>query len=102
MWILSDMTVLQLYFRSLNVERRTLYQETFFDFLCKYSKLLNVITSGQTKSDNINRMITIADDFCSVFFSKWDLLNMKTIAVDNINRGFLFSNVNRTYEMWWK
>ncbi len=35
-------------------------------------KPLNVITSGQAKSDNINRMITIAGCFYLVGFSKWD------------------------------
>jgi hypothetical protein len=34
-------------------------------------KPLNVITLGQTKSDNINRMITITGYFYLVSFSKW-------------------------------
>ena len=34
---------------------------------------LNVITVGQTKIDNINRMITITDDFNLLIFSKWDV-----------------------------
>ena len=33
---------------------------------------LSVITLGQTKSDNINRMITITDDVYLVIFSKSD------------------------------
>ena len=33
-------------------------------------KPLNVITSGQTKSDRINRMITITDDIYLVIYSK--------------------------------
>ena len=36
-------------------------------------KPLNVITLSQSKSDNINQMITITDDFYLVFFSKWDI-----------------------------
>ena len=36
-------------------------------------RLLNVITMGQTKSDNINRMITIADEFYLVIFSEWNI-----------------------------
>ncbi len=35
-------------------------------------KPLNVITLGQTKSDNINRMITITGCFYLVSFTKWD------------------------------
>jgi hypothetical protein len=35
-------------------------------------KPLNVITSGKSKSDNINRMITITDYFYLVVFNKWD------------------------------
>ena len=35
-------------------------------------KALNVITSGQTKSDNISRMITIFDDFYWEIYSKWN------------------------------
>jgi hypothetical protein len=35
-------------------------------------KPLNVITLDQTKSDNINRMITITGCFYLVSFSKWD------------------------------
>ena len=31
-----------------------------------------MITMGQTKSDNINRMITITGDFYLVILSKWD------------------------------
>lgn len=33
--IFSNISVIQLYFRTLNIERRTLYQETLLDFLCK-------------------------------------------------------------------
>ena len=35
-------------------------------------KQLNLITLGQKKSDNINRMITLTSDVCLVIFSKWD------------------------------
>ena len=35
-------------------------------------KPLNVITLGQNKSDNINWMITLTDDFYLVIYSKWD------------------------------
>ncbi len=35
-------------------------------------KPLNVISLGQTKSDNINRMISVTDCFYIVSFSKWD------------------------------
>ncbi len=35
-------------------------------------KPLNVITYGQTKSDNINQMITITGCFYLLSFSKWD------------------------------
>jgi hypothetical protein len=39
----------------------------------KYSKKpLNLITLGQTKSDNINRMITLTGCFYLVSISKWD------------------------------
>jgi len=33
---------------------------------------LNLIILGQTKSDYINRMITMTEDFYLVTFSKWD------------------------------
>ncbi len=40
-------------------------------FLLQY-KPLNVITLGQTKSDNINRMITLTGCIYLVSISKWD------------------------------
>ena len=39
----------------------------------QYKPKLNEITLGQTKSDIINRMITISDDFYKVIFCKWDV-----------------------------
>jgi len=42
-----------------------------------------LITLDQTNSDNINRMITITDDFYLDIFSKWNVWNV--IRVDNIN-----------------
>ncbi len=50
---------------------------------------LNVITLGQNKSDNINRMITITGCFYIVSYSKWDFENIKrliTLTSDNIKR----------------
>ena len=40
------------------------------------TKLLNVITLGQTNSDIINQMITLTDDFYLVIINKWDACNM--------------------------
>jgi len=34
---------------------------------------LNLITLGQTKSDNINRMITIFDEVDLLYLNKWGL-----------------------------
>ena len=39
----------------------------------KQWKPLNVITLGQTKTDKINRMMTITDVFYLVIYSKWDV-----------------------------
>ena len=36
-------------------------------------KPLNVITVDQTKSDHVNRMITITEEFYLVIFSKWEV-----------------------------
>ena len=40
------------------------------------TKLLNVITLGQTNSDIINQMITLTDDFYLVIINEWDACNM--------------------------
>jgi len=47
-------------------------------------KLLNVITLSLIKSDNINRKITITEEFCLLFFCKWDLEMWLHQAADNI------------------
>ena len=39
------------------------------------------MTLGHTKSDNINRMITVTDDFYLVILSKWEFKE-----ADNINQ----------------
>jgi len=36
-------------------------------------KPINMITYGKSKSDNVNRMITITNDIHSVTCIKWDL-----------------------------
>ena len=43
-------------------------------------KLLNVNTSGQTKIDKINQMITITGNFYKVIYSKWDDCNVITLS----------------------
>jgi len=40
--------------------------------LNKVEVACNVITLGQTKSDNINRMIALTDDFYLVIFTAWN------------------------------
>ena len=44
-----------------------------------------MITLGQTESDNINRMITIKDDFYLVIFNKWHVQMGKVVNVKNFN-----------------
>jgi len=46
-------------------------------------KPLNVITSAQTESDNINQMITIIGDFYSVIRIICDFLNVFTSTRNN-------------------
>ena len=40
---------------------------------CTYSGGTVEAAEGRDQSDNINRMITITDDFHSIIFSKWDV-----------------------------
>jgi hypothetical protein len=56
------------------------------EFLCNFSmifthrnkkrKLLNVITLGNNKSDYINRLSKITDDFYLLVLNKWGLCNL--------------------------
>jgi len=48
------------------------------------------ITVETVKSDNINRMITITDDFYSVTIYKWDFQNLITFNSDYVKRISLY------------
>ena len=56
----------------------------------------NVITLGQTKSDNINRITTISDDLYLVIYIKWDftlhdhIKRLITLTSDYIKRLLLY------------
>ena len=50
---------------------------------------LSVITLGQTKSDNINRMITITDDVYLVIFSKNDHIKRPIKLTSDFIKWFL-------------
>ena len=52
-------------------------------------KPLKVISLGQTKSDNINRMITITHDFYLVIFSGWAIEMGLHLTADNINHYYI-------------
>ncbi len=63
---------------------------------------LNVITLGQTKSDNINRMITIAGYSCLVSFSRWDfdyysVADVWVFSHTHLNLKYLFPPDNNTH-----
>ncbi len=47
---------------------------------------LNVITLGQTESDNINGMITLTDKIYLLIYIKWSLIMWSHLAADNINQ----------------
>ena len=47
-----------------------------------------MITLGQTKNDNINRILTITYDFYLEIYSKWGIEMWLHYAADNINQWF--------------
>jgi len=51
---------------------RKLMQEHLLVQVILMQKLLNVIILGQTQCDNINRMITVANEIYLLIQSKWD------------------------------
>ncbi len=54
------------------IKREKIFKFFLKNFIFVQQKPLNVITLGQSESDNINRMVTITDCFYLVLFNKWD------------------------------
>ncbi len=61
---------------------------------------LYVITLCQTKSDNINRMITITDDFQLATLSKWDLSMLITFSGFQCTKAGLLRLCNALWRTW--